>query len=138
VYLVDTSVWIEHFRAPPRVDLTAYGDFDDLAVCLPIVQEILQGIDRDAAFARVRGALLAMPIVEAPLEPSLFDEAVDLYRRARRAGVTLRSSVDCLIAACALRHHLTVLHHDRDFTALARVSMLEAQNVPLVGRPGRA
>jgi predicted nucleic acid-binding protein len=102
-------------------------------VCLPVVQEVLQGIDREPAFVRVRAALLSMPIVEAPLETSLVEEAVDLYRRARRAGVTIRSSVDCLIAACALRHHLTVLHHDRDFDALARVSMLEAQHVPLIG-----
>jgi predicted nucleic acid-binding protein len=39
--------------------------------------------------------------------------------------------VDCLIAACALRHALTVLHHDRDFDALARVSSLSAQDVHL-------
>ena len=55
----------------------------------------------------------------------IIDQAVNLYRRARRAGVTVRSGVDCLIAACALRHNLTVLHADRDFTNLARISALE-------------
>ena len=90
---------------------------------------MLQGIDREAAFVHVREALLAMPVVESPLTVSLFEEAVDLYRRARRAGVTVRSSVDCLIAACALRHHLTVLHQNRDFASLARVSLLEARDV---------
>ena len=47
-----------------------------------------------------------------------------LYRAARRAGFTPRSGVDCLIAACALRHGLTVVHVDRDYAALARISPL--------------
>jgi len=47
--------------------------------------------------------------------------------QARRSGFTVRSGVDCLIAACALRHGLMVLHHDRDFDALARVSSLTAR-----------
>lgn len=129
MYLVDTSVWIEHFRAPAAVDLATVGDFDELVVCLPIVQEVLQGIDREAAFVAARDALFAMPLVESPIQQSLVEEAIDLYRRARRAGLTVRSSVDCLIAACALRHRLTVLHCDRDFTSLARVSLLDERDL---------
>ena len=41
--LVDTSVWIEVFRARRPLDLEAILDFDDVATCLPIVQEVLQG-----------------------------------------------------------------------------------------------
>jgi predicted nucleic acid-binding protein len=63
------------------------------------------------------------------LSESRFLEAAELYRTARRAGVTVRSSVDCLIAACAIRHRVGVLHVDRDFDALARVSPLIAQRV---------
>jgi predicted nucleic acid-binding protein len=129
VYLIDTSVWIEYFRSPPGVDFGTLGDFDDFVVCLPVVQEVLQGIDHEAAFVRTRAALLAMPIVESPLTPAVVDEAIDLYRRARRAGYTVRSGVDCLIAACAVRHRLTVVHCDRDFTALSRISHLDAKNV---------
>ena len=56
---------------------------------------------------------------------STFDlTAVDLYRTARKNGLTVRSSVDCLIAACALRHGIEVLHRDRDYGHLARVSAL--------------
>jgi predicted nucleic acid-binding protein len=43
--------------------------------------------------------------------------------------VTVRSGVDCLIAACAIRNGLAVLHHDRDFDALARVSPLESRRL---------
>jgi hypothetical protein len=56
-------------------------------------------------------------------------EAASLYRAARRAGLTVRSGVDCLIATCALRNGLVVLHHDRDFDLLARVSSLEARRI---------
>lgn len=49
--------------------------------------------------------------------------------RGRRAGVTVRSGVDCLIAACAFRHGVTVLHRDRDFATSARVAPLNQRDV---------
>ena len=125
--LVDTSVWVEFFRRPSRVDLPTVVDLDEVVTCLPILQEVLQGFREEAAFALARDAMLALPLVEAPLRQELFEEAISLYRRARAAGFTVRSSVDCLIAACALRHGLTVLHRDRDFGFLARVSALRAR-----------
>ena len=59
----------------------------------------------------------------------VFLQAADLYRSARRAGLTVRSSADCLIATCALRNHLSVLHRDRDFPALAQVSPLRVRSL---------
>jgi predicted nucleic acid-binding protein len=76
-----------------------------------------------------RDALRAFPVVESPLRADVFDDAISLYRAARRAGYTVRSGVDCLIAACALRNRLTVLHHDRDYDILTRVSALDARGV---------
>ena len=127
--LVDTSVWVEFFRRPSRIDLPAVVDFDDVVTCLPVFQEVLQGFRSEEAFARARDAMLALPMVEAPLGQEVFEEAVLIYRRARAAGVTVRSSIDCLIAACALRHGLTVLHRDRDFGLLARISPLVARQL---------
>ncbi len=71
--------------------------------------------------------MLALPVVESPMTVEVFLEAASLYRTARRQGYMVRSSIDCLIAACALRHDLEVLHRDRDFSALARVSPLRAR-----------
>jgi len=129
VVLVDTSVWIEVFRHRPRLRLDDVVDFDDIVTCLPVVQEVLQGFDDEPAFLLAREAMRALPIVESPLGADVFEEAVDLYRSARRAGLTIRSGVDCVVAACALRHNLQVLHCDRDFDVLARVSPLDARNV---------
>ena len=127
--LVDTSVWIEVFRRGTRFRLESSVDFDEVATCLPVIQEVLQGFRDEAAFRLAREAMSALPIVESPLDASVFDEAVDLYRRARQNSRTVGSSVDCLIAACALRHDLTVLHHDRDYGALARISPLREKRI---------
>lgn len=122
--LVDTSVWIEVFRSRRPLDLEATVDFDDIVTCLPVVQEVLQGFREEGGYRRARDAMLSLPIVESPLGSDVFLEAVDLYRIARRGGKTVRSSVDCLIAACAIRHDLDVLHRDRDFTAISKISAL--------------
>jgi len=130
VLLVDTSAWIEVFRRPARITLDEIvDDRDRIVTCLPVVQEVLQGFDDEQAFAIARTAMDALPCVDAPLTPAVVDAAIDLYRRARRAGVTVRSSVDCLVAASAIRHHLTVVHHDRDYAAIARVAPLEQVNI---------
>ena len=122
--LVDTSVWIDTFKARNPLDLTAHVELDDVVTCLPVVQEVLQGFRDERAFRRARESMVSFPIVESPMTEPLFLEAVALYRTARRMGVTIRSSIDCLIAACAIRHDLEVLHRDRDYSALARVAPL--------------
>ncbi len=127
--LVDTSAWIEHFRRPGSFDLEREIGLDEVVTCLPVIQEVLQGFDDERAYRIAREAMLALPVVESPLGVAVVEQAVDLYRRARRAGLTVRSGVDCLIAACALRSSLAVLHHDRDFDALARVAPLEVRSV---------
>ena len=99
-------------------------DTDFIVTCLPVIQEVLQGFDDDRAYGVAYTAMHAFPCVESPLCGTVVDQAVDIYRRARRAGLTVRSSVDCLIAACALRHGLTVVHCDRDYGAIARVVSL--------------
>jgi len=101
------------------------GELDRVVTCLPVIQEVLQGFRDESLFRTARTAMYALPCLDSPLPASLVEEAVDLYRRGRRAGLTVRSSVDCLIAACALRHRLTVVHCDRDFAALARLAPLD-------------
>ncbi|HEX9304775.1 MAG TPA: PIN domain-containing protein [Thermoanaerobaculia bacterium] len=124
----DTSVWIEVFRRSPRLQLDDVTELEEVVTCLPVVQEVLQGFRDEGAFRTAREAMLAMPVVESPLSQTVFEEAIALYRAARRAGLTIGSGVDCLIAACAIRHGLTVLHHDRDYGLLERVSPLASRD----------
>jgi predicted nucleic acid-binding protein len=131
VILVDTSIWIEVFRRESRLNLESVVSLDEIVTCLPVIQEVLQGFREDRAFRIARESMLAFPIVESPLRSQVFEEAAQLYRLGRRSGVTVRSSVDCLIAACALRHDLTVLHKDEDFSQLAKIAPLRERRLTL-------
>ena|SRR6185295_7973969 len=131
MWLVDTSVWIEVFRRPSRFELGSVADLDELVTCLPVIQEVLQGFLEEHAFRIAREAMFALPILEATLTREVFEEAAQLYRSARWAGITVRSGVDCLIASCAIRHGIPVLHYDRDFALLARVSSLKERRISL-------
>jgi hypothetical protein len=129
MFLVDTSVWIETFRRQRPLALESVVPFDEVVTCLPVMQEVLQGFRDERAYHLAHRAMRALPVVESPLALPVIEEAVQLYRAARRQGLTVRSSVDCLVAACAIRNGLTVLHRDRDYPQLARVSALRQQRV---------
>lgn len=125
--LVDTSAWIEALASPARLDLGAILEGRDVVTTPLIVMELLQGA-REAEYPRLERALLHLPLLDADLPQARVMEAVGLYRTARRQGRTIRSSIDCLIAATAITHRVTVLHRDRDFPALATVSVLDQEN----------
>jgi len=129
VVLVDTSVWSEVCRRRRPLDLEALVDFDSVVTCLPVIQEVMQGFRDDRAFGIAQKAMENLPILENQLGLDVVQEAVDLYRTARKNGLTVRSSVDCVIAACALRNDCKVLHRDRDFRSLARVSRLRERGM---------
>lgn len=129
VYLIDTSAWVLHFSRSHSFDLRNLCPVEERVLCLPVYQEILQGIGDEGAFRAVQAALDSAPMVEDPLDRDTVAHAVSLYRIARKQGFTIRSSVDCLISACAIRHDLTVIHNDRDFPAIARVSELKEHGV---------
>ncbi len=130
--LVDSSVWVALLRRPAHLRMQDVGDFDEFAPCLPIVQEVLQGFRDEGDHREARDALRALPTLEAPMSREVFEEAAQLYRSGRRAGVTIRSSVDCLIAAVALRHGVTVVHVIRDYEALAWISELKQRGLRAV------
>jgi hypothetical protein len=71
----------------------------------------------------MRASLLAHPILR-PRGLETFETAANLSRMARRRGLTIRRTVDCLIASTCLEIGAEIYHNDRDFDALARVSDL--------------
>jgi predicted nucleic acid-binding protein len=58
-----------------------------------------------------------------------FRAAAEIHRAVRRTGRTIRSSVDCLIAAIALRHDVELLHKDVDFEVIAEVTELKQRSL---------
>src|SRR2546427_11285200 len=122
--LVDTSVWIELLNGRRPATLHE-DDLPELATCPPVLQEIFQGLKPGSASEEFRRDFLALPMLSAPVPLELFLDAADIYRQGRRKGVTIRSSVDCLIAAIAIENRVPVWHRDRDFTAISRYTPLE-------------
>jgi predicted nucleic acid-binding protein len=122
--LVDTSVWIEMLSSKPGFSIRE-DDLPHFATCAPVIQEVFQGLRPEPAAAIFREAFLALPVLSDPIPLTLFLAAADIYRQGRRRGVTIRSSVDCLIAAIALANRVPVWHRDRDFSAIARYTALE-------------
>ena len=121
--LVDTSVWIDLLRNVPSAEAITLArlieDREDVAICGVIRQEVLQGIKDDVMSERIR-RLLGEAHYFSLTEPKSFDDAATIYRRLKRNGFTIRSPIDCLIAAIAIENKTPLFHKDRDFAAIAR------------------
>ncbi len=131
--LVDSSVWI-HWLGD-RSAAIEEGDLMDLATCGPVLQEVIQGLRQDPLSVAFRADLLALPVLSDPVPSELFIAAADLYSSGRRRGITIRSSVDCLIAAIAIHNSVPVWHRDRDFDAISSFTNLQIlRRPPLTGR----
>ena len=125
--VVDTTVWIDFLEGrgtPFDRHLAELIEADaPLALVDIIYCDVLQGIREEETYQRTRVSLRAHPILR-PRGLETVETAANLYRTARRRGLTIRRSVDCLIAAICLEAGAEIYHNDRDFNALARVSDL--------------
>ena len=126
--LIDSSAFIEFLnRTGTPVALAVerlIRDDADCAITDLVLTEILQGIKNDIEFRMVRDALLAFPIL--PINsPDSFVQAAEIYRNCRKNGLTVRSTIDLLIAQIALENDAVLLHNNRDFEAIASVSKLK-------------
>ena len=125
--VVDTSVWVDVLNDVPspraRRCVTLIEAGEPIALTDVILTEILQGLRSDREARAVERHLRAFPILRLEgLED--FVLAASLYRRARRAGVTIRKTLDCLIAAPCVRTRAPLLHADDDFDRLASCTPL--------------
>ena len=125
--LVDTSVWVDYFagRDTPQTRrvLQMLEQEEDLCICGPILTEVLQGIPNEKNFLKTKqyfGCLIYLPVRQ-----KTYLRAADLHRESRKHGETIRKTIDCIIAACAIQHSVPLLENDADFDAIARHSLLK-------------
>lgn len=125
--VADSSAWIDFLNqseSEVAAELERILRADQpLAITSLILTEVLRGLRSDEAAERVSRTFLGMPFLELDL-PEDHLEAAALYRRARGSGVTVRNTVDLLIATTCIKYGATLLHRDRDFDQLASVSDL--------------
>jgi len=127
VIVVDTSVWIDFLggrrtrQAVRCAELIEKGD--PIALTDVILTEVLQGLRSEGEAQLVERHLRAFPVLRLE-ELDDFVLAADLYRTARAEGVTIRGTIDCLIAAPCVRTGAPLLHADADFDRLASCTPL--------------
>jgi predicted nucleic acid-binding protein len=103
-------------------------DGEDVAITEPVVLEVLAGSRSARQTERLGGALLAFPLITVcGLDD--YVRAASIYRACRAAGEEVRGTLDRLIAAVAIRHDASVLHHDRDFETIARHTDLRIERI---------
>jgi predicted nucleic acid-binding protein len=119
VTLIDSSAWIEFLRNGDVRTADAVERLleDGGALSEPVVMEVLAGARSGSHGEQIRTLLGMVDLL--PVTADDWASAALLYRLCRANGRTIRSMVDCLIAAVAVRHDVPVLARDRDFEALA-------------------
>jgi predicted nucleic acid-binding protein len=117
VILVDSSVWIDYFRSADTPQVALLDSFfgrSRLAIGDLIAAEVLQGVRDDREFRLVRKTLDAFDHIDlAGYELAV--KASENYRSLRAIGITIRKTIDTLIATRCIEDGLTLLHADRDF-----------------------
>jgi predicted nucleic acid-binding protein len=120
--IVDTSVWIDYFAAPDSTASRWLADRiarQNATIIVPevVLMELLIGTtDEDNAALRRR--LLQRFDIEPLAAVRDAEDAAAIHRRCRRRGDTVRSLIDCQVAAMALRLGVAVAHRDRDFEVI--------------------
>lgn len=130
--IVDTSVWIEFLAGTGSAAAVRLREVirEGALVVVPevVLMELAVGTTDERAARELRRMLLGFDVAAlAPLVDS--ERAAAIHRTCRRSGETVRSLLDCLVAAVALRIDLPVLHRDRDFDVIGRHTDLRAEAV---------
>lgn len=123
--LVDTSVLIDYLKG---IENTKTGLFEEIldksipwGISALTYVELLQGVKSEREFKYLKEYLISIPLYHLNQDHDSMEKAARLYFRARKAGPTIRSTIDILIAQTAIDHDLYLLHNDSDYDMLASV-----------------
>lgn len=125
--LVDTTVWIDFFAARSMAQVETLEklikDREDICICGVILTEVLQGIRKDSEFQKTRDQF--SHLIFLPMHYSVFLRSAEIFRKLRRKGITIRRSVDCMIASVAIENDVPLLHNDKDFQPIQKHCQLK-------------
>jgi len=122
VILVDSSVWIDYFNgaSTSQTELLHSLLGQELVVIGDLVlTEVLQGFKSDRDFKKAQ-QLLDTLILREMLGKNLAVKSAQNYRTLRKKGVTVRKTIDVIIATFCIQNQLPLLHSDRDFEPMEK------------------
>lgn len=127
--LVDTSVLIDFFKGENNEPCRKFTEVLETPISFgitsQILQEVLQGAKSITEYRKLRRYLESQRFFHPKDPVTTYAEAAKVYFDCRRKGLTIRSSIDCLIAQIALENDLSLLHNDNDFDAMAAIIPLK-------------
>ena len=128
--VVDSGVWIDFFSGadpPQRNVLRELLTHGEVALIVPdlVLYEVLRGFRRERDYLQAEALMLSMT-VESTGGQALAQRAATHYRSLREQGVTVRKSIDVLLATFCIARGYTLLHRDRDFNAFEELRGLRA------------
>ena len=132
VVVVESSVWIDFFANAVNIQTRWLEEnikrsnisLTDLILC-----EVLQGVRSERAFQRTLATLAGLNILNTGGEDLAIDSARN-YLVLRQRGITIRSTIDCLIATFCIREGYALLHRDRDFDSYEKYLGLKVIHPP--------
>jgi predicted nucleic acid-binding protein len=129
VILVDTSALIPYLTgretAASALLERLVSEEVEVALTPEILQEVLQGARDEKEWRTLKRYLVGQKILTLadPLKSHV--EAARIYYECRRRGLTVRSTLDCIVAQTALEQGVALLHDDRDYDAIQRIRPLK-------------
>jgi predicted nucleic acid-binding protein len=115
--LVDSSVWIDYFtgkNTPGAEKLDSLLGEELVAIGDLILVEVLQGFRPDKDFRQAKKLLLSLTVVNM-LDITIALKSAENFRTLRKKGITVRKTIDAIIATYCIEHKLPLLHSDKDF-----------------------
>ena len=132
--LVDTSAWVDFLNGFASAEADALErlirEEADVLTCGVVVAEVLQGLRDENSRVAIEQHFLDMEWL-TPREPETYVEAAGLYRRLRSQGITIRSTIDCLIARLAYESEVLLLSKDRDMRQIVDSGVLRLRALPV-------
>lgn len=130
MFVVDSSVWIDLFRGnqtPQVTRLAQIVNVGPIAIGDLILAEVLQGFDSDREFEIARKALTALFVLDMCGEQTAI-EAAKNYRLLRKKSITIRKTIDVIIATRCILDQLPLLYSDRDFDPFVKHLGLQSRD----------
>ena len=114
---VDSSVWIDYFtgkNTPEAEKLDSLLGEEPIAIGDLVLTEVLQGFRADKDFRKAKELLMSLTVVNI-LDTTIALKSAANFRALRKRGVTVRKTVDTIIATYCIENRLPLLHSDKDF-----------------------